>query len=153
MFLSNSVLRRVFGINEQISSTCFIGSKGWLSYRRQLAPVPSLGSVIIHLILSRKIIPRNESYRAAQAQPGCCTGDGFHSFAWLSFISVPSRTTVSCARRKITPFGKKSACRKTRSGYPCVIFVNPRWCRHAGHGLAVGGWGGGTCKRVQHPLL
>ena len=113
--------------------------RGWLSYRRRLTPVASLGSVIIHLILPGKIIPRNELYRAAQDQPGCCTGDGFHSFAWLSFISVRSRTTVSCTRRKISPFGKKSACRSTGSGYPRVIFVNPRWCRHAGHGLAGGG--------------
>ena len=79
--LSNSVLRSVFEIKEQISSTCFIDSKGLISYRRQLTPVPSLGSVIIRLILLGKIIPRNESYWTAQDQHGCCTGDGFHSLA------------------------------------------------------------------------
>ena len=147
--------------------------KDWLSYRRQLTPVPSLVSVNIHLILPGKIILGNESYRAAHTGSLSClcnhslditrknhTGErviqggprstrGFHCFGWSSFISVQSRATVSCTRKmKSLLLVQKSASPWTGSGYPCVIFVNPRWCPHVGHGLV-----GGTCKRVQHPLL
>ena len=69
--LSNSVVRSVFEIKEQISSTLFIGSKG-------LTFVPASAHTGC---LPGKTIPRNESYQVAQDQPGCCTGAGFHSFA------------------------------------------------------------------------
>ena len=142
----------MFEINEQLSSTCFIGSKG-LTFVPASAQPGSLSWLCNH---SLDIIRKNHPAERIILDGPRSTRLLYRG--WISFSCVnkfyvsASRATVSCTRGEITPFGKKSACRRTRSGYPCVIFVNPRWCRHAGHGLA--GWGGGgTCKRVQHPLL
>ena len=140
MFVSNNVLRSVFEINEQLSSTCFIGSKG-LTFVPAPAHTGCLSWLCNHsLDITRKNHPAERIIPGGPRSTRLLYRGRISFFCVIKF-SVQSRTTVSCTRRKISPFGKKSACRRTGSGYPRVIFVNPRWGRHAGHGLAGGGGG------------